>query len=273
MGKFDGILLATDLDDTLLTSDKRVSEENIEALKYFMDNGGLFTFATGRVPKGVKLIRPYIEPNAPMVSYNGGAIYDFKSEDFLWLAHLDKGAIRVMEYVDKFLPYAGIETSTQKAIYFNKVNHIVEEHKALEKFPDNYCDYHDIKEPIMKVIFMVETYQMEEFREALSNSEFYNNYEFIQSSPWYYELLPKGASKGAGLLKLKEITGAKFTIGMGDNENDVTLVKNADFGVAVANAADCVKEVANYITKNDHNNHAVAEVVKMLDMGKIEIGR
>ena len=42
MGKFDGILLCTDLDDTLLTDDKRVSEENKRAIEYFQSEGGLF---------------------------------------------------------------------------------------------------------------------------------------------------------------------------------------------------------------------------------------
>ena len=56
MGKFDGILLCTDLDDTLLTTDKRVSDENSKAIEYFKSEGGLFTFATGRVPQGAKLM-------------------------------------------------------------------------------------------------------------------------------------------------------------------------------------------------------------------------
>ena len=56
MGKFDGILLCTDLDDTLLTTDKRVSDENSKAIEYFKSEGGLFTFATGRVPQGAKSV-------------------------------------------------------------------------------------------------------------------------------------------------------------------------------------------------------------------------
>ena len=56
MGKFDGILLCTDLDDTLLTTDKRISDENKQAIEYFMSEGGLFTFATGRVVDGARLM-------------------------------------------------------------------------------------------------------------------------------------------------------------------------------------------------------------------------
>ncbi len=267
--KFDGILLCTDLDDTLLTSEKTIQKKDIEALAYFMDNGGKYTFATGRVPAGALLVRKFIEPNTPMVCYNGGAIYDFKSERFLWRNTLPENAIEVIEYVDKFLPYAGIEASTEDEIYFNKVNHLVAEHKTLEKFPDNYCDYHDIKKPLMKVIFMVEEYQMKDFKDAVAKTDFPSHFSFIQSSPWYYELLPYGSSKGNGLGRLKEITGSSFAIGMGDNENDISLVCDADLGVAVQNASEAVKSSADITTKNDHNHCAVSELISYLEHSDI----
>ena len=56
MGKFDGILICTDLDGTLLRKDKSVSKENIEAIEYFKKEGGLFTFVTGRMPYTSKII-------------------------------------------------------------------------------------------------------------------------------------------------------------------------------------------------------------------------
>ena len=270
MGKFDGILLCTDLDDTLLTYDKRVSEENVKAINYFMDNGGLYTFATGRVPKGANLIREFIEPNAPMVCVNGAGIYDFNTQKFLWSLKLNDDMVEVLEYVDKNLPYAGIEASSEEKVYFCKVNRLVEEHKRLEKFPDNYVGYHDLPEKIMKVIFMVENYELEDFKEAIQKTDFPQKYSFIQSSPWYYEILPKGVSKGAGLEKLKEITNAKFTIAMGDTENDISLMQSADLGIAVANAIEPVKEAAGYITKNDNNHDAVHEVIMKLDRGEIK---
>lgn len=269
MGKFDGILLCTDLDDTLLTYDKRVSEKNVEAINYFMENGGLYTFATGRVPKGAELIREFVEPNAPMVCVNGAGIYDFDTRKFLWSLKLDDGMVDVLEYVDKNLPYAGIEASSEASVYFCKVNRLVEEHKRLEKFPDMYVGYRDLPEKIMKVIFMVEDYELEGFKEAIHKTDFPESYSFIQSSPWYYELLPKGVSKGAGLTKLKEITKAKFTIAMGDTENDISLMLSADLGIAVANAIEPVKEAAGYITENDNNHDAVHEVIMKLDRGEI----
>ncbi|MBQ3226919.1 MAG: HAD hydrolase family protein, partial [Clostridia bacterium] len=50
MGKFDGVLICTDLDGTLLKKDKTISEENLKAIEYFKREGGFFTIVTGRMP-------------------------------------------------------------------------------------------------------------------------------------------------------------------------------------------------------------------------------
>ena len=65
MKKFSNILICTDLDGTLLDDEKRISDENIKAIEYFKDNGGYFTFVTGRMPFFVKNIYVKIRPNAP----------------------------------------------------------------------------------------------------------------------------------------------------------------------------------------------------------------
>ena len=264
MGKFDGILLCTDLDDTLLTTDKRVSDENSKAIEYFKSEGGLFTFATGRVPQGAKLMLNYVHPNAPMVCFNGAAIYDFNDEKLLW-ASTAPGP-QAGENISLRLVYC----SSDK-IYFCKVNQKVREHQVLEDLPDNFLDYHDIKEDWVKVLFMVEENEIQQIRDAIANSPFVNDYEFVQSSPWYYELLPKNASKGEGLMHLADLMNVdrSNTIGIGDNENDLALVKMANVGVAVSNAVDEVKEVADFITV-DNNSSAVAAVIYALDDGKIK---
>lgn len=266
MAKFDGLLLCTDLDDTLLTDDKRVSEENIAALQYFMENGGLFTFATGRVPEGARLMLQYIVPNAPMVCFNGGAIYDYASEKFIWQAELNDRAEGAIAYVEKNFPPAGIEVCTDSQVYFCRVNRIVEEHKRMENFPDNDRDYHDIHETWRKVMFMVEEKDIEPLKNVIAESPYADDFTYMRSSPWYYELLPKGATKGAGMLRLAKLLGIRpeNTIGMGDNENDLSLVQDAGLGIAVANAADCIKKAATMLTV-DNNSHAVSAVVKYLE--------
>lgn len=76
MGRFDGVLICTDLDGTLLKNDKTISCENIEAIEYFKREGGYFTFVTGRMPFFVSYVLDTIKPNAPFGCVNGAGLYD-----------------------------------------------------------------------------------------------------------------------------------------------------------------------------------------------------
>lgn len=271
MGKFDGMLLCTDLDDTLLTDNKQVSEKNRKAIDYFKSEGGLFTFSTGRVPMGARLILEYVVPNAPIVCFNGGGIYDFSENKMLWSRKLDSDAISAVEYVDRRLDFVGIEICTEEKIYFSKINAKVREHQVLEKLPDNDLDYHDIPEVWQKVLFMTEEHELNTVRRTISESPFADKYTFVQSSPWYYELLPKNSTKGDGLIQLGELCGIDRSriIAVGDNENDLEMVKIAGVGIAVENAIPIVKNSADYITA-DNNSDAIAKVIYDLENGIIK---
>ena len=71
MGKFDGILICTDLDGTLYRNDKTISKENKEAIEYFKREGGWFTFITGRMPYYSQQAYNAAKPNVPFGCING----------------------------------------------------------------------------------------------------------------------------------------------------------------------------------------------------------
>ena len=90
MGKFDGVLLASDFDNTILNTERPrrtgcpippISQRNVEALRYFMDNGGRFAVATGRALPAFRMFAEQVPMNAPAVVCNGGALYDFKIQN------------------------------------------------------------------------------------------------------------------------------------------------------------------------------------------------
>ena len=266
MGKFSGYLICTDLDDTLLTTDKKISPENKRAIKYFMDEGGLFTFATGRMPQGVEVILKELMPNAPIVCANGASIYDFKEQEFLMSHFLDDDAIRVVEYIENKCPYVGIEVNDNDTIHFCKSNRYTEECKVWEALESEDIDYHLVKRPWKKIVFMMDAQYVGEVKKLLMESEFSNKYSFMQSSPYYYEVLPKGSTKGEGMLELSQllVIDKNKTIGIGDNENDLELVKKAGIGVAVENATQSVKDAADWIVCNN-DNHAIKALIEKLE--------
>ena len=80
MGKFDRVLFASDFDHTLSDMHDRVPPENVEAIRYFMAEGGIFTIASGR---SIPTLRPkvaLVPTNAPCIVYNGAACYDYAAD-------------------------------------------------------------------------------------------------------------------------------------------------------------------------------------------------
>ena len=98
MGKFDGVLLASDFDNTLVwtedalrqgTAMPQVPERNREALRYFMANGGRFAISTGRALPAFRRFVDQVPMNAPGVVCNGAGLYDFQADRYIYTALLD----------------------------------------------------------------------------------------------------------------------------------------------------------------------------------------
>ena len=91
----------------------------------------------------------------------------------------------------------------------------------------------------------------------------------MKTAPFYYEAYAKGVNKGNALVKLCEILDltADNVIAIGDEENDISMLKFAGTGVAMGNAVPAVKEVATHHTvDNDHDG--VAQAIRELALKK-----
>jgi HAD superfamily hydrolase (TIGR01484 family) len=94
MGKFDGILIASDLDGTLCSG--TVTQKNIEAIKYFQDNGGKFTICTGRNVQHFKQFLDIVKPNTYTIFLNGAHICDVESGEVLYDGFCDDSLLSVI---------------------------------------------------------------------------------------------------------------------------------------------------------------------------------
>lgn len=271
MKKFSGILICTDLDGTLLKNDKTISDENMEAINYFMAEGGLFTFVTGRMPNYVKNMYERVNPNAPFGCSNGGGLFDHKKQEYLWTRPIDSSVLELVEFVDKELPQVGIQVCTFHKTYFCKDNPAIDAFIKITGLPKVTADYHDVKEEIAKIMFCDlnedTIFRLKELLDAHPKAE---NFDFVRSERILYEVLPKNTHKGTVIEKMCELfdLDIKKTIGIGDYDNDIGMLKTAGLGVAVANAADSAKAVADMITVSNEE-HAIAQVIHDLDSGKI----
>ncbi len=273
MGKFDGILLCTDLDGTLYKNDKTVSEENIRAIEYFKSEGGYFTFVTGRMPYYISDIYDMTKPNAPIGCINGGGLYDYPNKRYIWNCAAADGVLELVSCVEREVPGIGIQVNTFYNTFFCKENDATVRFRARTGLPLLKCDYNEIKEPIAKIHFLsLSEEDIQKAADVLSSHPLSDRFDFIRSEKTIYEILPKGIGKGRSIEKLTEYLGLdpRKTVAVGDYDNDISMIRAAGVGIAVSNASQNTLAAADYITVSNEE-HAIARVISDIEEGKYNI--
>ena len=277
MGKFDGVLLASDFDNTLLYTEDALRtgaplpplpEENRRALTYFIAQGGRFAVATGRALPAFLRHAGDVPMNAPGVVCNGAAIYDFEAGEYLDTAMLDESARqRGQAVLDRF-PSVAVE-----AYHIDNVIHVVRPnaisrqhghmtHVSLTEAPS----LPEVPLPLGKLLFEADHGVLEEVLAFLTAEGWAEDYELIFSVSHLLEMTTRGASKGGMIRRL----AARLGISMdhvycaGDEANDLSMLRAAAQGFAPANASPAVRESGVTVVRGAREG-AIAEVVEILD--------
>lgn len=271
MGKFDGILICTDLDGTLYKSDKTISQENKEAIEYFKSEGGYFTFITGRLPYYSRDAYLTIRPNAPYGCTNGGGVYDGGKDRYVWSLELDRAAFTLVSCIDELFPRVGIELCAFYDTYFAKESSATVIHRERTGLAYLPCDYKAFDLPLGKIMFCTEC--EEEIlcvERTLRSHPLSEKFDFIRSERSLFEILPKGVDKSLSLKKISEHLDIDIsrTIAVGDYDNDVAMIRAAGLGVAVSNASPSAIAVADLVTVSN-DEHAIARIIYDIADGKI----
>ena len=263
MGKFDGILICTDLDGTLYKNDKTISRENKEAIEYFKSEGGYFTFITGRLPYYSDHAFNEVMPNAPFGCINGGGLYDGTACEYVWRLELDSSYIKLARHISDSFVNVGIQLCSFEKTYFARENEATERFRERTGVPSLCCDLWDFDEPLGKVIFCsLNNDELTEVERELRLHPLADRFDFMRSERTLLEILPKGVDKGLALSKLTECLDIDIsrTVAIGDFDNDVAMLRLAGCGFAVSNASRSAMEAADFITVSNEE-HAIARVI------------
>jgi Cof subfamily protein (haloacid dehalogenase superfamily) len=273
MGKFDGVLICTDLDGTLLRNDKTISRENIAAIDYFKREGGYFTFVTGRMPFFVSYVLDTIKPNAPFGCVNGAGLYDDIKKEYVWTAVMPENVIELVKYIDNHFPDIGIQVNTFHKTYFCKENQTMINFRKVTNLENIICHYNDVHEPIAKILFGSENEEeIKNIEKMLKGHPLADHFDFIRSERTLYEILPKGICKGTSIANLCNFLNLDIrkTIAIGDYNNDISMFQTAGIGIAVSNACEDALKAADFVTVSNEK-HAIARVICDLERGEYSI--
>ena len=264
-----GKVLFMDLDDTLLSDDKSVSPKNLAAIRTALLHGNSFVVTTGRpVKSSTKVIKELglYSPGCYLIAFNGSVICDCAAERIFqqktipipYVKRLFDEAKKAGIYVptyDKADVLA--ECYTKELAYYTKRAQMT--YRLLSDTANALTE-----EPYKVLLICLESRAiLEKFqKENFIWSEDKMN-SFLSGSA-YLEYCPLGVDKGTAILEFCKLFGIspEQTIAVGDEWNDISMIKAAHVGIAVENAVDAVKEAADYVTVRDHNHDAVAEVIE-----------
>lgn len=258
-------LVALDMDGTLLNEHKKISSENMKAIKNARKLGVKVVLATGRPLNGIKRYLKELDLVSEgdyAVAFNGALVQNTHTgqvvaknlmthEDLQYLYNLS----RELDVNIHFLSYDACYTPkvNQYSMLESEINEIALIEKDFEHI--------DADTTIVKIMFIDPEEKLEKVITKLPK-EVYDKYTIVRSAPFFLEFINKKVNKGFGVKVLAETLGINQdeVICMGDAGNDVHMIQYAGLGVAMGNAFPEVKDIANYVTKTNEE-HGVAHVI------------
>ena len=261
-------IFVTDLDGTLLTSDKKVSPKTKEALKAFIEAGNKFAICTGRDINSSLLVYNGLNldlKGSYVVSYNGGQIYDVDKGETVFREGIPINKVR--ELLDMAKEYGlHVHTYNDQFILTENYNECVEFYRRVIKTPlivaENIMPFVNVPPCKIICIELHDHEKQDRFRRAVLE-KYSDMLDSMYSNAYYLELIPKNSGKGNALIRLRDMLGIEEgnVIAAGDGENDISMIKAAGVGVAMINAPENVQQEADIVTKADNDHDGLAEIL------------
>lgn len=247
---FSDILLTVDFDRTLTAPDSTIPQANLDAIHYFMNNGGAFTVNTGRsVPMSLGRLLPEVPVNVPLLLYNGSAAYDKDTQSLTLCRPLDLDPKRVIWDVQNRFPDLNVEIQGVDAHYlfrkdsgwedYCKNNGCPWKYAAPEEIPGPFLKfslYGEFRENTVASMYEATEEELALFEKAIAYVEnaYGDKVEVFRACARIADIHAKGCSKLQSARALQAQLGRKILVCVGDADNDLSMLEGADFAFCPA---------------------------------------
>ena len=259
-------LIAIDLDDTLLNDNLEITDKNMKALKEAEDKGVIVVLASGRSPFAMqKYVKKLGLDNRKgyKISFNGSAIIRTDTYEKIYIKKLEVNLAKEIYKVVNKMNFP-IQTYIDDTIYVsfeNKYTDIDCELTGMKKeIIDNYEEF--LNDAPVKFVIPGNPEKLIEL-ELILKEKFKDKANIFISKPYFLEVMNINVDKGYALEYLMKLMNIEKNnvMAIGDAMNDYGMINFAGTGVAMVNAIDEIKNIANTITTKNNNESGVAEIV------------
>lgn len=254
------LAVSTDFDGTLLKTNHTISQFTCDTVKDYINRGGIFVINSGRMCKS--LLHELIKTNLTsvlkdgyVIGYNGAMIKNVGTGEIVFHNYIDyETAVKVIRHLKPIV--AGLQIYFDEKLYCQQITDITRNYMIItgvEAYETNIdlADYVMLyKQNITKILAFAETDIVTKQINILE--EMFSNISATYSVPTFLELTAKGVNKASGLQQLLKKYSLTFNdcIAFGDGGNDIQMLQACELGIAVSNATDEVKQVADIICKS-----------------------
>lgn len=273
-------VIIMDIDGTLVNNKKEMTPETRDALLKAQEHGTLLILASGRPYNGLVKLGKELKMdkhNGLFVCFNGSKVVNFQTGETLFNKAISKdNAKDIFEHLKK---YKGCRPMVDKGdyMYVNDVfDCYIQYPQGPEKFVDEngrlnvmqyesrgnsykLCEIDDLaawcNQDVNKILTYGEPEYLKVYHEEIY-APFKDKVNAMFTGPFYYEFTAKGIDKTEAIKSVLKPLGytAKDVAAFGDAQNDKTMVEFAGLGVAMGNATDELKAVADEITDSNEND-------------------
>jgi len=277
-------LIASDIDGTIINENHVVTKETAELLKKLTDHDIHFVLATGRAYSGAKEIYDQIgfkDNNNGIICLNGLRSYNFLTDEKNELTSLTIEDCYNIEKIG-IQYYMGILYCFDETIYLQMDERSFEDFalsgdrgqfryfredanlNRINSFQEIESKVRD-GNSISKIVFV----QSDDYLDLVGpriNQEFIGKYNFMMVGKGWAEIIPTYINKGNTLKAYANALGIAMdeVIAFGDAENDISMLAVASIGVAVGNAMDSVKEIANEVGLSNSENGVIVKIKELI---------
>ena len=266
-------LVLSDVDGTLLTSDKTVTQRSEAAVRELRNNGIAFAIASSRPPRGLVFIIEQLEIDTPTGAFSGAMIVrpDLEIADRSLLS--PSVAASVLEVLDAYKVERWVYCGMDWFVQDPETPHALRETGVIRFSPRRVADFESQMNKVAKIVGVMDDPVVMTRLEADLKREFAGRVSVSSSQPYYVDLTHPSANKGTVVdwLSMHMNIPPERIATIGDTTSDVPMFKRSGFRIAMGNAVPEVQAEADAVTSsNDDEGFARAIEDHILPLARLE---
>ncbi len=268
--RIDYKLVVTDIDGTLANGKGEMADADVEALQKLYRQGVKISLCTGRPAGGCRKFLKRLNMDGFHICFDGALITDSTLSETVYGNTVAKNLLE--QIYNLSVPKGlALELFSHSGFYVERQDDLADSHSKLLSFPYDVTDLREIieREPVILACVVIDVADEKEilslFESLKSELSIGSTSSVVVPGVRFINITAKGNSKGMALTALTEHLGVsrEEVIAIGDGTNDIPLLEGAGLGIAMGNAPDELKNIADFVTGDVENNGLAAALKRV----------